>query len=123
MAASSGDDIPTQLATLLGYPVKRIRITDEEPPRISVIDLATAITKKDANHAAQDVGYVKERHPEVTQILGDFKSACGTLRRGLEILEKNSGILRRGLEILEKNSGILRQGLSEYPLEARSARN
>ena len=33
----------------------------------------TAITKKDANHAAQDVGYVKERHPEVTQILGDFK--------------------------------------------------
>ena len=46
---------------------------DEDPPRISVIDLATAITKKDANHAAQDVGYVKDRHPEVTQILGDFK--------------------------------------------------
>ena len=62
-----------QLAALLGYPIKRIRITDEVPPRISVIDLATAITKKDANHAAQDVGYVKDRHPEVTQILGDFK--------------------------------------------------
>ena len=43
------------------------------PPRISVIDLATAITQKDANHAAQDVAYVKERHPEVTRILGDFK--------------------------------------------------
>ena len=76
MAASSADDIPTQLAALLGYPIKRIRITDEEPPRISVIDLATAITKKDANHAAQDVGYVTDRHPEVTQILGDFKF-CG----------------------------------------------
>ena len=25
------------------------------------------------NHAAQDVAYVKERHPEVTRILGDFK--------------------------------------------------
>ena len=62
-----------QLAALLGYPIKRIRTTDEVPPRISVIDLATAITKKDANHAAQDVGYVKDRHPEVTQILGDFK--------------------------------------------------
>ena len=73
MAAASADDVPTQLAALLGYPIKRIRITDEVPPRISVIDLATAITKKDANHAAQDVGYVKERHPEVTQILGDFK--------------------------------------------------
>ena len=73
MAASSGDDIPKQLAVLLGYPIKRIRIADEEPPRISVIDLATALTKKDANHAAQDVSYVKDRHPEVTQILGDFK--------------------------------------------------
>ena len=73
MAASSGDDIPAQLAALLGYAVQRIRITDEDPPRISVIDLAAAITKKDANHAAQDVGYVKDRHPEVTQILGDFK--------------------------------------------------
>ena len=73
MAASSGDDVPTQLAALLGYTIKRLRITDEVPPRISVIDLATAITQKDANHAAQDVAYVKERHPEVTQILGDFK--------------------------------------------------
>ncbi len=62
MAASSGDDIPTQLAALHGYPIRRIRITG-----------ATAITKKDANHAAQDVGYVKERYPEVTQILGDLK--------------------------------------------------
>ena len=73
MATSSRDDIPTQLAALLGYPIKRIRITDEVPPRISVIDLAAAITEKDANHAAQDVAYVKERHPEVTQIVGDFK--------------------------------------------------
>ena len=73
MAASSGDDVPTQLAALLGYTIKRLRITDEVPPRISVIDLATAITQKDANHAAQDVAYVKERHPEVTRILGDFK--------------------------------------------------
>jgi hypothetical protein len=58
---------------VLGYPIKPIRITDEAPPRISVIDLAAAITKKDANHAAQDVGYVKERHPEDTQILGEFR--------------------------------------------------
>ena len=43
------------------------------PPRISVIDLATAITKKDANHAAQDVGCVKDRHAEVTQIVGDIE--------------------------------------------------
>ena len=73
MAASSTDDIPTQLAALFGYPLERICITEQGPPRISVIDLANAITKKDGNHAAQDVGYVKDRHREVTQILGDFK--------------------------------------------------
>jgi hypothetical protein len=84
MAASSGElagatvtssarDIPTQLAGLFGYHVKRIRITDEEPPRISVIDLAAAITMKGANQAAEQVAYVKSRHPEVTEIFGDFK--------------------------------------------------
>ena len=73
MAASSGDDIPTQLAALLGYTIKRIRITDEVPPRISVIDLAAAITRKDANQAAEQVAYVRKRHPEVTDIFGDFK--------------------------------------------------
>ena len=72
MGASSGDETPAQLAALLGYPAKQIRITDEGPPRMSVIDLATAITKKDANHTAQAVGYVKDPHPEVTQISGDF---------------------------------------------------
>ena len=40
MGASSGDETPAQLAALLGYPAKQIRITDEGPPRISVIDLA-----------------------------------------------------------------------------------
>ena len=73
MAAASGDAIPAQLAALLGHPVKRIRITDETPPRISIIDLAAAITMKDANQAAEQVAYVKKRHPEVTEIFGDFK--------------------------------------------------
>ena len=73
MATSSGDDVPTQLAALLGYTIKRLRITDEVPPRISVIDLATAITMKGANQAAEQVSYVKKRHPEVTEIFGGFK--------------------------------------------------
>ena len=73
MATSSSDDIPAQLAALLGNAVTRLRITDEVPPRISVIDLATAITRKGANQAAEQVAYVKKRHPEVTEIFGDFK--------------------------------------------------
>ena len=58
---------------LLGHAITRLRITDEVPPRISVIDLAAAITTKDANQAAEQVAYVKKRHPEVTEIFGDFK--------------------------------------------------
>ena len=43
MAASLGDGIPAQLAALLGHPVKRIRITDETPPRVSVVDVISAM--------------------------------------------------------------------------------
>ena len=70
------EDAPTahqQLSTILGWEVKRIRITDEAPPRISVIDLAAAITTKDASQAAEQVAHVKKRHPEVTEIFGVFK--------------------------------------------------
>ena len=53
MAASSADDIPTQLAALLGKKkVVQIRKTDENPPRISII---ATINGKDKNHAAEDL--------------------------------------------------------------------
>ena len=52
---------------------RAVRITDEAPPRISVIDLAAAITQKLANQAAEQVAYLKKRHPEATEIFGDFK--------------------------------------------------
>ena len=77
--AASTDDVPTQLAALLGYHIKRIRITDETPPRTSFIDLAAAI----ANHAAQDVGYVNASLPEVTPVLSDFDSAGKASKRRL----------------------------------------
>ena len=70
---SSGGDIPAKLAALLGNKSVRIRKTDETPPRISVIDVATLVTGKHARKAAQDVGFVKERYPEVAQNLGLFK--------------------------------------------------
>jgi len=73
MAASSGDNIPTQLAALLGREsVGQIRKTDETPPRISVIDVVQAITGKDARHAAQEVRTLCSRHPEVDKILVHF---------------------------------------------------
>ena len=70
MAASSGDGIPAQLAALLGHPVKRIRMTDETPPRISVSDVATAMPCKHVPNAARDVLFIQGKHPEVFQKLG-----------------------------------------------------
>ena len=69
-------DIQRQLAALLGKSiVTEIRRTNEEPPRVSVIDVVAAITGKDANNAARDIGLIKGLHPEVTQNLGIFKFA------------------------------------------------
>lgn len=63
-----------QLATILGTSgAVSIRKTDETPPRLSVIDVAILVTGKDARKTAQDIGYVRERFPEVAQNLGLFK--------------------------------------------------
>ena len=47
MAISSADDIPNQLAALLGIKTVRIGKTDKVPPRMSVIDVAIAVTGHD----------------------------------------------------------------------------
>ena len=72
MAASSGDGIPAQLAAFLGHPIKRIWIPHETPPRISVIDVAAAITGKHVRNAARNVLFVQEKNPEVFQRLSHF---------------------------------------------------
>ena len=65
MAASSADDIPTQLAVLLGRQTVHIRKTDEDPPRISIIDVIAVVTGKDKNQAAEDLRRLTARHPDV----------------------------------------------------------
>ena len=67
-------DIQQELASLLGRTCAvSIRRTDETPPRLSVIDVAVLVTGKDARKTAQDIGYIKERFPEVAQNLGLYK--------------------------------------------------
>ena len=44
MAAPSGDDLPMQLAALLGRDTVQNRKANEDPPRISIIDVAVAIS-------------------------------------------------------------------------------
>ena len=63
--AMASDSIPAQLASLLGHPVQRIRITDETPPRVSVVDVISAITRKSANEAAEQLRRLIERYPDV----------------------------------------------------------
>ena len=73
MAASSGDHVPTQFAALLGREIFRIRKTDETPPRISAVDVVQAITGKTKNNAGNSLDCVKERYPEVSRNLRNFR--------------------------------------------------
>ena len=45
-------DAQQQLATLLGREVKQLRITEDDPPYISVVDVAAVITGKNHDAAA-----------------------------------------------------------------------
>lgn len=65
-----------ELAALLGRTAKdlpTIRKTDEIPPRISIIDVITAITEKSARHAAEQLGRLVGRYPEVAANCGLLK--------------------------------------------------
>ena len=73
MAASSGDDVPAQLAALLGREAVRIRKTDENPPRISIIDVVEAITGQAKNNAGKTLERIKESYPEVSPNWRNFR--------------------------------------------------
>ena len=76
MAASSGDDVPTQLAALLGKEVKdvaHIRKTDEEPPRAAIYDVISAVTGLNGNHAGKAYRDLATRHSEVHSIGVNFR--------------------------------------------------
>ena len=60
------------MTTSLGEGVVKVRKTNETPPRISFIDVATLVTGKNASNAARDVAFVQDRHPEVSQKLNNF---------------------------------------------------
>ena len=73
MAASSGGDIPTQLAALLGREVVQIRKSTDSPPRISIIDVTRAITGHNADYSAQAVRNVCDQYLEVSEKIADLK--------------------------------------------------
>ena len=89
MAATSRDDIPRQLAALLGREsVCQIRKTDTVPPQISVIDVAATITGKSQDAAAQDFRRMSKKYPDVSAKCTDVKF---TAARGHEGLRESKG--------------------------------
>ena len=77
---ATSEDINQQLAVLLKTKrAVQIRKTDDIPPRISSVDVAMAITGKCARKAAQDIGFLKNRYPDVAQNLNyvRFPDALG----------------------------------------------
>ena len=69
----STPSIHGQLSTLVGREVKQLRKTSETPPRVSVIDVITAVLGVSGNVAAVTLGRLKSEFPEVTSGCCDFK--------------------------------------------------
>ena len=65
MLTSLDDDVPRQLAVLLGREVIRIRRTDENPSRVSVIDVAMAVSGGTQHDAAKSLRRLCDQYPEV----------------------------------------------------------
>ena len=79
MAASSGDDIPAQLAALLGREMVQIRKTADDPPRVSVIDVVQALSGMTKSNAGHYVDRLKEAHPEVCADCTNYRFAVNRL--------------------------------------------
>ncbi len=62
--------------------MKQIRKTDEDPPRIFVIDVTVVITGQDANNAAKVLNGVRERFSNVTPFWSDVKFPDARGRKG-----------------------------------------
>ena len=57
--------MPTQLAALLGRDPVRIRKTDENPPRVSIIDVTMAVSGGSQHDAARSLRRLSDQYPEV----------------------------------------------------------
>ena len=78
-------DIRPQLATLLrknAKDIKNILKTDEIPPRVSIIDVVTAIAQCSPSNAALTFARLKNDYPDVTTNCSDVKFPDARGRKG-----------------------------------------
>ena len=129
MAASSGDDVPTQLAALLGREIFRIRKTDETPPRVSIIDVVMAVTGGSQHDAARSLRRLSDQYPEVGPNWSHLKfkgrgqrDTCVTEAKGIvEVImllpgQQAARVRRQAAELLCRYLGgdIPDQGIGSY---------
>ena len=120
MATASGDDIPTQLAALLGKDgALVIRKTDEVPPRASVVDLISGMLGLNGNNAAYTFTRLRKDYPKITDTCGTYqfkgrgqrKTPVADVRACVEILlllpgSQAARIRRRAAELLVRFSRV-----------------
>ena len=70
-------DVQQQLSALLGRGVTRLRKTDDNPARISVIDVAVALSGHGADYASQAVRNICENYAEVREKSRTSNSPAG----------------------------------------------
>ena len=76
----ASDDMHTQLAGLLGKratEIVSIRMTHEDPPAISVIDVVQVITGMAKNNAGNYFERMKTTHPEVSTNCRNYRFRLG----------------------------------------------
>ena len=66
-------EIRQQLSVLLGLEVGNIRKTDENPPRVAIYDVISAVTGLNGNHAGKAYRDVATRYHEVHSIGVHFR--------------------------------------------------
>ena len=134
VAASSADDVPTQLAALLGKEAVQIRKTDRNPPQASIYDVISAVTGLNGNHAGKAYRDRTARYPEVHSVGVNFRfpgrgqrdTPVANVRGIVEIImllpgQQAARVRRQAAELLCRYWGTL--GPSKDPLGERPSSN
>ena len=115
MAASSADDIHTQLAGLLGKratDIVNIRMTHEDPPAISVIDVVQVITGMAKNNAGNYFERMKTTHPEVSTNCRNYRFP-GRGQRATPVMADTRSIVELILALPGRHADRVRRQAAE----------
>ena len=100
---ASNDNILSDFAALVGRETVLIRKTSRKPPRVSVVDVISVITGKDANQALEELWSLVTRYRELRYLVarhfrfpgrGQHKTFVTKARGIVEVVMLLSGVHR-----------------------------